>query len=239
MQAITEPENKSIIFLGVPTYNGQICTGTANAVDYASKKHGIIKAVNQTSLLANGFNQLYCMALNARKEHNIKWFAMLHADIIPEKFWLDKLVDLAEQHGADLLSAVVPIKDESGDTSTAVGSLMMEWEPAIRLSQERIKLLSVLCEVFDINDVNDILDIGKNKNALLVNTGCMIVRIDKRWSDEICFEIRDKIFVDDNDKLYAQVIPEDWNFSRHVAGVGGKVMATSAIDLKHVGIKYY
>jgi len=97
MQAITEPENKSIIFLGVPTYNGQICTGTANVLEYASKKHGIIKAVNQTSLLANGFNQLLCMALNLRKEHNIKWFAMLHADIIPEKFWIDKLVDLAEQ----------------------------------------------------------------------------------------------------------------------------------------------
>ncbi len=232
MQAITEPENKSIIFLGVPTYNGQICTGTANVLEYASKKHGIIKAVNQTSLLANGFNQLLCMALNLRKEHNIKWFAMLHADIIPEKFWIDKLVDLAEQHGADLLSAVVPIKDASGDSSTAIG----RGYDTTRLSIDFIK--KYCPETFHIDDIHQVFD--TNSGGLLVNSGCMIFRIDHEWSPECYFRIHDTINYDHvKDKFYAQVLSEDWSFSELVEDQGGKVMATTAIDLKHVGIKYY
>lgn len=227
-----EPENKSIIFLAVPTYNGQICTGTANVLEYASKNHGIIKAVNQTSLLANGFNQLLCNALNMRKEHNIKWFAMLHADIIPEKFWIDKLVDLAEQHDADLLSAVVPIKDASGYTSTAVGV----GYNTTRLGLDFIK--KHCPETFCIDDVNEVFD--TNGGNLLVNTGCMIFRIDNEWSPECYFQILDCINYDHTkDNFYAQVLSEDWNFSEMVADQGGKVMATTAIDLKHVGIKYY
>jgi hypothetical protein len=227
-----EPENKSIIFLGVPTYNGQICTQTANVLEYASKKHGIIKAVNQTSLLANGFNQLLCMALNLRKEHNIKWFAMLHADIIPEKFWIDKLVDLAEQHGSDLLSAVVPIKDESGDTSTAV--VPLNSIKTKRLSNDFIK--KTCPETFSIEDIDDIYP----EHLLLVNSGCMIFRIDNNWSPECYFTISDGInFNYEKQQFYAEVVSEDWNFSKMVADHGGKVMATTAISLKHVGIKFY
>lgn len=225
-----EPENKSIIFLAIPTYDGQICASTANVLDYASKKHGVIKAINQTSLLANGFNKLLCLALNSRKEHNIKWFAMLHADIIPEKFWLDKLIDLAEEHDADLLSAVVPIKDASGDTSTAFGLENDPWGSVYRLNYVYLKSLP---EPFSIDDVEDAIG-----NILLVNTGCMILNIEKDWNPGLYFTIRDQI-VSDGEKFIPQVIPEDWNLSRMVAAHGGKVMATTAIELKHVGIKYY
>jgi len=224
-----EPKTQSIIFLGIPTYNGQICTSTANVLDYASKEHGVIRAINQTSLLANGFNQLLCNALNMRKEHNIKWFAMLHADIIPEKFWLDKLVSIAENNNIDLLSAVVPIKDATGDTSTAVGLKNDPWGKVQRLSLKELN--ESQWNIFG----NDLLD---SDQILLVNTGCMILRIDKDWNPGLYFEIKDQI-VSDGDKFISQVIPEDWNLSRMVDAQGGKVMATTAIDLKHVGIKYY
>ena len=46
---------------------------------------------------------------------------MLHDDVVPEAFWLDKLIAELELHSADVMSAVVPVKSGNGLTSTAVG----------------------------------------------------------------------------------------------------------------------
>ncbi len=210
------------VFLGCPTHDGRIESDTATALRHATAgKHSIVQMVNRSSLLAYNCNQLWCMALNAREQHKIKWFAMLHSDVVPENNWLDKLIDIAEKNNADLLSAIVPIKDERGMVSTALLNHHNPFEHKV--------LYTPLPET-------EILEIGEFK--LVVNTGCMICRLDQPWSDKVWFEINDKIYLEKGE-WKAAVEPEDWFFSRKVHELGGKVMATRAIDLVHVGRKDY
>jgi hypothetical protein len=77
------------------------------------------------------------------------------------------------------------------------------------------------------------------REALLVNTGCMVLRLDRPWADE-------RLWFDDlngivriNGELHAVCKSEDWNFSHRVAQVGGKVMATRIIQLTHRGVSDY
>jgi|SRR6185503_6734551 len=241
----TEPQN---VFLAIPTHDGRIDTGTAMGMLNASQEHQIYFDTGRCSLLAHGFNQLYCQALNMRSKNNLQWFAMLHSDIAPERLWLDKLIDLADEHGADLLSAIVPIKNHEGLTSTAItkddGKTV--WK---RLTQTEVHSKNYPY-TFSIDDLQYRQEWTKGHpstielpgavygHRLLVNTGCMIMRIDRPWSDEVFFTITDRI--DHRFGTYtAHVDPEDWNLSRMVADKGGKVMATSAIKLKHIGATAY
>ncbi len=100
------------VFLCSPTHNGLIDNRMAKAfLGEASEEHHILNVVQQSSLLANARNNLMVYgALNVMKTYNLTWFAMLHSDIVPEPFWLDKLIKIAEENGADLLSVVVPHK---------------------------------------------------------------------------------------------------------------------------------
>lgn len=235
-------ENNSPVYLGVPTYDGRIDIRTARVVFTETSQRPLITKLNASSLLARNFNEIYCGALNARidlkDKYDIKWFAMLHADIIPEPWWLDKMIAIAEQHGADLLSAVVPIKDGEGMTSTGI-SLLNETpffsSSAWRFSQTEINDPN-FPETFSINDLPENhfpKEILRNR-FLLVNTGCMIMRLDQTWSDVVHFTINDRI-VNDQNGYRCEVESEDWFLSRMVYQYGGKVMATKAISLQHVG----
>ena len=87
---------------------------------HASQERAILHRLQQTSLLASACNNLWCDALNKRMQDNLKWFVLVHADVVPEPMFADKLIAIAEKHDADLVSAVIPIKDENGLTSTAI-----------------------------------------------------------------------------------------------------------------------
>src|SRR5438034_6910050 len=89
-------------------------------MQHASREHRVAEATETNSLLAGNCNVHWCEALNLREQNELKWFAMLHSDVIPEAFWLDKLIAEAEKHQADMMSAVVPIKTDQGLTSTAI-----------------------------------------------------------------------------------------------------------------------
>ena len=70
------------------------------------------------SLLANSINRLWVQALNERTDHGWTHFAMHHADVQAPAGWVDTLADEMARVGADVISAVVPIKDYRGLTST-------------------------------------------------------------------------------------------------------------------------
>lgn len=226
------------IFIACPTHDGRIDARTAKSIyQTASQKHSLVISVQASSLLTHNCNGLWCAALNMRTKHNLKWFAMIHSDVIPEPFWLDKLVDIAEHHKADMLSVVIPIKSPDGITSTAIskagGTGVFK-----RLTQTEV-LHPQFPETFDINAfINVGYHFLGSERKLLVNTGCMIVRIDQLWSDEVYFTINDQI--DRQFGTYvANVEPEDWFFSRMVAEKGGRVMATKAIQVTHMGSSGY
>jgi hypothetical protein len=212
----------------------------------ASEKHRVYTAVGDFSLVSLNCNRLWCMALNTRQANDLKWFALLHADIGPERFWLDKLIAEAERCNADLLSAIVPIKDAEGLTSTAVLKPGGPFGAFTRLTMAQA-LHPSFPDTFDVHTAVDALaNLPENLRllnlpceALLVNTGCMVLRLDRPWADE-------RVWFDDlngivriNGELQAICKSEDWNFSHRVAQVGGKVMATRIIKLTHRGVTDY
>jgi len=206
------------VFLGCPTHDGRIESGTATGLRQASQKHTIIQMVNRSSLLAYNCNQLWCAALNMLDQYQLRWFAMLHSDVVPESNWLDKMIDIAEENNVDLLSAVVPIKDESRTVSMAIGTEDPFKSRRMHITEVCIQNISA--------------------ESLRVNTGCMICRIDRPWSDKLFFQISDRITLEKGSWM-AEVEPEDWFFSRQVEAYGGVVMATQKIELTHVGTKHY
>lgn len=188
----------------------------------------------QTSLLARGMNVLWAQALELADRGEFTHFAMLHSDIAAEKGWLDKLMAEMEKHDAQVMSAVSPLKDGRGLTSTGVGE-PDPWGPVRRLTMAEVGQLP---ETFGRADVTEELD-----QVLLVNTGCMLVDVRGGWCREtngengdalVYFTIKDRV-VREGDRWMVKVRPEDWNFSRMAARQGARVMATQAVKLEHLG----
>lgn len=237
------------VFLGSLTHNGLLDYRMAKAFFVAaSRNHQIMYKVQQTSLLASGCNSLWCDALNNRENANLKWFAMLHADIVPQDWWLDNLIEIAESSDADMLSAVVPIKGPDGVTSTAVSSR----DPFVRFCRLTTRQVNhdSMPSVFSIDTLKSLCNLPEfqhlerafhsdyndgGKPFLLLNTGCFVCRIDRPWAHEVFFTIRDRIEQSLGGAWMVRQEPEDWFFSRMVASAGGKVMATKHLRVEHIG----
>lgn len=227
----TIPETRRVL-LARPGY-GQTTEESARGAWCASKKSAaaIPLEVNvmgsRGSLLAQNFNACWCIALNeCLRGHRIDYFAMLHADVEPQDYWLDMLVEELEAKNLDVLSAVIPIKDAKGLTSIALERPVPDtWRPLCRLTLREIYQLP---ETFTSDDVCGY--------RLLLNTGCWVCRFDPSWAARIFFTINDRIVF--NTKLngyQAQTEPEDWNFSRQCRAWNLKIGATRKVSIKHGG----
>jgi|SRR5262245_13569979 len=231
------------VFLACPLYTRDIDFAAAKALwKTASKIHRVEVCKQKASLLTLNCNILWCSALNYRSTMNFTWFAMLHADIEPCDWWLDTLIEQADKHGADMMSAVVPIKDFTGMTSTAIARPDSSYGNFCRLTQTQVRN-PLFPDTFGIAEAVDALAglpdpfrvPDAPKSALLVNTGCFVCRLDRPWCEKVWFEQSDAIEMRQGlwSPLYQS---EDWNFSRRVAENGGKVMATRLVNLMHVGV---
>lgn len=234
-------ESKNI-FLGTLTLNDHLHSRMARAFfSHATKQHNLLIRCQPGSLLANSYNTLWAQALNLRAQHGLTWFAVLHADIAPEDWWLDKLIDIAETNNADLLSAIVPIKESSGVTSTAISGVD-DFMGRIRLTQSQIHRPEIP-PTFDIDKLRIAMQLVPKQyhvpvpdNArLLVNTGCFVCRLDSEWSTNVEFTINDRMPWYADIGFRPEVEPEDWYFSRRVAELGGRVMATREVVTQHFG----
>jgi hypothetical protein len=215
----------------------------------------------RASLLAKGFNMALAHALQLRDAGYVRYFAMLHADIVPEPGFLDKLFKLMQLTEADVISTVIPIKNAPQDghyvekdgvkhrimlhdneaTSTAIDEPDGKWQPARRLTLTELAALPV--STFDAADLNC------PGRALLVNTGLWIGDLFGEWANrtvtvngveelECAFSIDDRIVVDrsgETPQYKTDVEPEDWRFSRYLHRIGAKVLATTDIHANHIG----
>jgi len=230
------------VFLAAP-HAGPIHSGAARAIYQAAIGDGSpiqIVGVGQanSSLLAFNFNILLASALDARDAGEVTHFAMLHADIepIPELDeagmvtvgWVDILCREMAASGADVVSAVVPIKEVSGNprTSTAIFDDANPWTP---------KQFLYVANKEELPTTFTNLQVCQPGEHLGINTGCMLIDLRRPWWDDFAFEIRDRIVKGPNGKRHAQVRPEDWEMSRHVQSHGGVVAATWAVKLSHHG----
>ena len=219
------------IFIGTPHY-GSVPAQTLGNTTLASQRPMRIHAEGRlSSLITRNCNGLWCNALNYRQEKKLTHFVMLHSDIQPENYWLDKLLDEHEQCGADVLSVVVPIKDGSGDLSTAVFN-----KETLHCNRVSIQQLAKLPTTFGIADLGD-----STNRTLLVNTGLFICNFDKPWVEEIVkvgrapFCFTDEIVKLPNERFEERNMPEDWNFSIVCQAMGLKVMATRVVKVTHYG----
>jgi hypothetical protein len=232
----------SNVLIGCPLYERTMHFGSAKAIwRTASRVHRVEVCKQKASLLATNCNFLWCTALNYRESKNLHWFAMLHADIEPDAWWIDTLIAEASKYDADMMSAIVPIKDHVGVTSTALAKPGSRYGNFCRLTQAQVRHAS-FPDTFGIHEAVDALSrlpetlrvVDAPREALMVNTGCFVCRLDRPWCEQVWFEQYDAI--EKREGLWSPVYQsEDWNFSRHIAELGGKVMATRLVNVHHFG----
>jgi hypothetical protein len=221
-------ESKEGIYLAVPCYSGQMATGTANSI-IAAMTHvpdGMhLFYVPAESAFCITVNRLYAGALNARAEKNIKWFAMLHSDMwSPDPLWLVKLLDAAWQYQLDVVSATAAIKDSSGDTNCA----LFDATGAPRRA--------TVAETRDWPDVaTDDWVWVRYGRVLGINTGMLLMRIDRPWAEGHAFRMEDYIRRADDGKFVGGMHSEDWIMSRELRQRGVRYGAVPGIETMHQG----
>lgn len=234
------------VFLGCPTHDNRLDSGAAAAIwGCASKARNVIAMCNGCSLLTLNCNGLWCNALSYM-DQGLEWFAMLHSDIQPEANWIDVLIAEAEKYGADIMSAVVPIKSEGGLTSTAIDDPDDPWTQYTRITLKQL-WHEKFPETFDAKMASAALaglpDELAVKDApasrLLANTGCFVARLNRPWNTKTFFQNHDTVMKCADGQYHAFAQPEDWVFSRNAAINGAKVMATRKLALTHRGISGY
>lgn len=218
------------VFLAVPGgSDGGLSIGTHEAIARTNASlHHVYAECQASSALTFNFNGLWCQALNRRTALNLDRFLMIHTDIQPlGTDWLDRMLALMDETRADVLSVVSPIKDTNGLTSTALDTAA--WTPR-RLTLREVHALP---ETFDGAFVRE--KYGAN---LLINTGLMLVRLTEPWAQDVCFTIDNRVARIDG-QFVPFFEPEDWKFSRWCHARGLKVVATRAIQLRHLGSAMY
>lgn len=211
------------VLVGIPSY-GSDNVAAKPLLLALNRKHKFAYRPEQGSLLAYNHNRLLVLGLNLRSE-GVTHLLIMHSDVEPDQEdWFDVMCGTMTESGADILSAVIPIKDATGITSTALDIGESKWKP-YRLS---------------LRDVSG-LPTTFTTDALLLNTGLMMIALDRPWLERgvregtVKFHIDDDIAVDSEGRFAARVASEDWNFSRFAKACGAKLYATSAIRLMHYG----
>lgn len=214
-------------YLAMPGY-GNVSAGAARGFWRATRRPDteVRREYKEGSLLAAGFNHTWANALNlARKGRCPRYYAMQHADIEPEAWWLDTLVEELERRDLDVLGVVAPIKDSNGRTSIALAHPTGDtW---------RVKCRLTMSEVYRLPETFTSEDVGA---PLLLNTGLWVCRFAEDWARQVRFTINDEIvFNTKTDRYEVQCESEDWYFSRLLHEMGKRVGCTRKVQLAHVG----
>jgi hypothetical protein len=173
------------------------------------------------------FNQLLAEALDMRDRGEADHIAMIHADVAAPDGWLDTLYQELYAEKADIVSAVIAIKDDVPNprTSTAIGDHWNEWFPK-RFIHEQDR--GRMPETFGPEHVCEADEI------LLLNTGLWLAPLNRPWWDYFGWSLDSRI-TRHNGKRIVQMRPEDWQMSRFLHGHGAKMRATWKVPIKHYG----
>lgn len=216
-----------VIYVAMPHRNLEVHLGAAAGLHFASNnKYRQVVGNFGTSVLTQCFNTLLCEALNARATDGVTHFAMLHNDVVPCKGWLDILMEEMLFNDFDMVSAVIPIKNSKGLTSTGIDTPGNPWS---------VRRLS-MAEVFDMPETFTAKDIPfrQAESSLLLNTGCWVMKLTEPWAEGLCFRQQDCIAWSLSDQKYvAQSISEDWDLSRQLVGRGCRIAATRRVPIFH------
>jgi hypothetical protein len=220
------------VFLGMPCYGGMTASA-ANAFYNPTRGDVLVPyaRVASNSLTGHCFNVLLSQALDLREAGEIDHFAMIHSDINAGEGWIDELYAEMIAHSLGFVSAVVPIKEDTPDppTSTAIGDAFDPWAVLHKL---HVSSRHAFGETFTAETA------CAPGEVLLVNTGLWLADLrHPAWDAFPGFNITTRIGRDDEGKRVAQMRPEDWELSRHLASHGVRVGATWRVRVGHEGVK--
>jgi hypothetical protein len=187
----------------------------------------------------DNMNVLWCTALNAAKNHGVTHFAMIHADIVPvlDQDWVNiMLADMAERD-LDFISAVVPIKDTRGMTSSGIGDPADPWVPYRRFTMHEIYSFPPTFNQDEIGYPSKDWYLNHNSGMIIADLRKPVFR--KSLPDgemAIWFEFRKRMYFDENGEAKLVGESEDWNISRRLWLAGAKTAITRKPALKHYGM---
>ena len=198
------------------------------ALERASKRSMQLEAY-ETSDYCRNFNHLWVAAFN---QHRFTHWAMRHDDVFSGSFWADLLIDEMNRVGADVVSAVVALKDDTGETSTAIRDPLTGTVKRLNLQQ----IHEQLPETFSIEDVRQAgFRIGPD-DTLLINTGLWVIRFDHPAIRKFPgFQTEHFLHFKADGNLEQSELTEDWNFSEWARRQGLKVFATRKVTTIHQG----
>lgn len=209
------------IFVAIPSGGANRVNGLALP---AINEHADVVFFNISGSAAS-WNRCLALALDLRDEDKIDHMMILHEDILPKRNdWSKVLWDEYEKHDADMMSAVVPIKDKRAVTSTAVET-KNPWGP------HRYTMREVMAG-----------PVTWTHPEMLLNTGMILINLRRPWLDEyekrgLCFTCENVMVKHpDTGKRQVGFFSEDWLFCRHARMCGAtKLYATRAVPLSHIG----
>lgn len=207
-------------FIAIPSHNGDVRGELIGAVVEASQGRRVCVGFHKYSKLTQNFNMLLCEAIN-RGEHT--HFAMLHADIFPAQGWLTRMHDIMERTGADILSVVMPLKNDKGLTSIGLCE-----EETVPLKVKRLTMNEIYQREETFTDPH-----------IIVNTGLMLINLKAPFMSHVGrglqFRVTDQILKLDDGRLHAYGGSEDWLFSLDARGLGAKIFVTREVSAAHIG----
>lgn len=222
------------VYLACPQHSRTIDIGAAlGMLALASRGEGGIKVfprAHKSSVAPQAFNHLLAEACHLRDERGVTHFAMIHSDVEPEPYWLDKMLSIMTERQADVVSAVVAIKDRHGLTSTGgIG----------RSDPSRLTRRLTLTEAHQLPETFDGRELPWPDHRLVVNTGLMLCDLRRPWFEPdddarlpVRFRYESEIVYRDG-RYYANAEPEDWLFSQDVENAGGRLVATRGVAVSH------
>lgn len=186
------------------------------------------------------FDSIWTTAMNEGEAGRITHVAMLHLDIVPmaedgAPVWLDILIDEMDRLGLDYISAVSPLKDGRGLTSSGIGDPINHWTPWRRFTVK---------DTFRFPETFTAEDVGAGGRYLLHNSGCWVADMRKPiWYQPTpageapaYFAFPERVYRDPlTGKWTHSRESEDWFFSRCLASMGAKTAITRKVKLKHLG----
>ena len=225
------------VYLAVP--GRSYCWGTVTGVVNSTRNHQALPFSGGYMFSgAEDFNMHWTDAHNLYEQGEVTHFAMLHGDITPDPRvkWLDILLDVMDAKCASLVSAVSPIKDARGVTSSGIADLNDPWRPYRRFTVREIR--HELPE-----DFNNVIA-GYPDRPLLHNTGLWVCDLRRPVFHaakpdgqlDLYFQFPTQATRDEDGRWRHRRESEDWLFSRELWERGVKdTWITSRINVQHDG----
>jgi hypothetical protein len=225
---------KPRINIGCPVAYGSVSPQAANMVfggDAADPRTiSIIEPMMfDHVVLIDNFTSLLCHALELHDRDLCDYFCMLHADLSPEPWFLNKLLAELIRYNADVMAVVLPVKDHSRRTkcATAIARVSEPWEPPRLLTLE--EMAEKYPPTFGCEHC-----CGPDE-YLQVTDGLWLADLAWPGWDEFAFDTRCRQVKMPDGTRDVQTLGEDPLWSRFMFEHGARYFATTKIKCDHIG----